>query len=158
MVTKVFTAALVAGAVAYGAYRLAGQDVRTESDESPAESTVGAIREADFQSQVIESGLPVGVDFYAPWCGPCRMLAPTLNQLAAAYDGKVRFVKVNVDRDAALAGKYGVQGVPTLLFFKGGKTVDSTVGLQSAEALRIRLDRLAASAPKGTNNSKEGRS
>ena len=105
---------------------------------------VKEIQEADFASEVIESDLPVLVDFFAPWCGPCKALAPALEDIAKKYDGRLKIVKVNVDDAQQLAGKYRIQGVPTLMSFKDGKIVDTIVGLTSLSALRARLDVVAA--------------
>lgn len=105
---------------------------------------VKEIREADFQKEVLESKLPVLVDFFAPWCGPCRALAPALEGIAKAYDGRLKVVKVNVDDATVLAAGYRIRGVPTLMFFKGGDVADTVVGLPSAGVLRAKLDAVAA--------------
>jgi thioredoxin 1 len=106
---------------------------------------VKEIQEADFQSEVLGSAVPVMVDFFAPWCGPCRMLAPALEGIAKTYDGRLKVVKVNVDDARQLAVKYGIRGVPTLMFFRDGELTDTVVGLPSAGALRAKLDAVAAS-------------
>ena len=100
------------------------------------------IAENEFDAEVIKATTPVVVDFYATWCGPCKMLAPIFDQQAAAFTGKIKFVKVNVDEASGLSKRFQVQGIPTLLFFKDGKQVDSSVGLLSADALRNRLQAL----------------
>ena len=81
-----------------------------------------------FEADVLESEIPVLVDFYADWCAPCRRLAPVIDELAEEYDGDLRFVKVNVDDNASLAVQFGIQSIPTLIFFKGGREVTKTVG------------------------------
>ena len=89
------------------------------------------ITDADWQSVVVENELPVLVDFWAPWCGPCRSLSSTIDELATQYDGKVEIVKYNVDENYEYSNKYGIRSVPTLLFFKGGnlvKTINGAVG------------------------------
>lgn len=85
--------------------------------------------DAAFENDVLKSELPVLVDFWATWCGPCRMIAPLVDELAQTYKGKLRVVKVNVDENQAVPAKYGIMGIPTLLFFKGGEMVESIVGV-----------------------------
>ncbi len=99
---------------------------------------------SSFERDVMQSQTPVVVDFYADWCGPCKMLAPHFAALADEYAGRVKFVKVNVDEDNELAARYGISGVPTLLFFKGGRLADSVVGLLPPQSLRQKLDEMAA--------------
>jgi len=106
---------------------------------------VEELQEADFQSEVLDSTMPVLVDFFAPWCGPCRALAPVLEGIAKTYAGRIKVAKVNVDEAQGLAAGYGIRGVPTLMFFKGGEAVDTVVGLPSASALRAKLEAVAAS-------------
>ncbi len=101
----------------------------------------------NFVAEALNSDVPVLVDFYAPWCGPCRMLAPVLEQLAGEFAGRVRFVKVNVDDTPELAQRYRITGVPTLMVFQGGKAVDTMVGFAGAGALRSRLEKVAQAAP-----------
>ena len=104
---------------------------------------VKQISETAFDSEVAKANLPVVVDFYAPWCGPCRTLAPRMEKLAEQYSGKIKFVKVNVDDATTLATQYKISGIPTLLFFHQGKMVDSMVGLPPAAQLQQRLETLA---------------
>jgi thioredoxin 1 len=104
---------------------------------------VSRIQESQFEAEVVQSTLPVVVDFYAPWCGPCKRLSPMLDELAGALTNKVKFVKINVDEATALAQRLEIQGLPTLMFFKSGKVVDSLVGLPSSDTLKMCLESLA---------------
>ncbi len=89
----------------------------------------------NFESEVKKDGAPILIDFWAEWCGPCRMVAPILEKLADELEGKVRVGKVNVDDESALAGRYGIQSIPTLLLFKGGKVVDQYIGATTRDVL-----------------------
>ena len=82
----------------------------------------------NFQSEVLESKIPVMVDFYADWCGPCKKMAPLVEKLAADYDGKFKIGKLNVDENQDIAGRYNVMSIPNFLFFKGGEVVDQIIG------------------------------
>ena len=86
------------------------------------------ITSQNFEQEVLKSDLPVLVDFWATWCGPCMMLAPIIEEIAKEYQGKVKVGKVNVDEQGPLAMQFGIQSIPTLLYFKGGKLVDSKIG------------------------------
>ena len=87
------------------------------------------VTDESFQAAVLESDIPVLVDFWAPWCGPCRALAPHLDTLADEFDGQVRIAKVNVDENMQYAAKFGVQGIPRMILFKGGQSVGDLTGL-----------------------------
>ena len=100
------------------------------------------VTDAEFESKVLQSTTPVIVDFWAPWCGPCKMIAPVLEKLAADYDGKVTVAKVNTDENPEWAMKYGVQGIPTLLFVKGGDVKDRIVGVVPAPVIKSKMDGL----------------
>ena len=99
-----------------------------------------------FEKTVVNSEIPVIVDFWAPWCGPCRMVAPILEKIAKEYEGKVLVAKVNVDENQQWAGKYGVQSIPTMLFVVGGKIVHSQIGALPENLLRSTLDQVMAVA------------
>ncbi len=98
------------------------------------------ITDAQFDQEVVQSATPVVVDFWAPWCAPCRMIAPTIESLSKELDGKVRFVKINVDENPLQASKFGVQGIPTLLFFRNGELIDTAVGAYPEPMLREKLE------------------
>lgn len=91
---------------------------------------------------IIESGKPVVVDFWAEWCGPCRMVAPIIDELAAEYAGKVEIGKMNVDEQVDAPNEYGIRNIPTILFFKDGKLVDKQVGATQKAALKAKIDAL----------------
>ncbi len=100
---------------------------------------VKEIQEAQFEQEVLKEELPVLVDFWAPWCGPCKMLGPVLEEVAAANDSRLKIVKVNVDENPDLAQKYEVMGIPAMFLFKGGQVVDSFTGAMSKQALNDKI-------------------
>jgi thioredoxin 1 len=101
------------------------------------------LTDANFQDEVINSDVPVLVDFWAVWCGPCRAIAPTIEELASEYQGKALVGKLDVDNNPNIASKYGVRSIPTLLFFKNGEVVDQLVGVAPKKMLADKLDALA---------------
>ena len=100
------------------------------------------VSDQSFESEVIKSTLPVLVDLWAPWCSPCRMVAPVVEKLAEKYNGKFKFCRLNVDENPKTAARYGVMSIPTLMFFKGGKAVDTVIGAVSEQALQPKIDAL----------------
>lgn len=106
--------------------------------------SVKVVTDASFDADVLKSDLPVLVDFWAEWCGPCKMLAPVLDELATEYAGKAKIAKVNIDDHQDLAGQFGIRSIPTLLIFKGGQVVEQSVGLKSKKDLKASLDRAIA--------------
>ena len=94
----------------------------------------------NFQAEVLESDKPVLVDFWAAWCGPCRMIAPTIEELAKDYDGKVKIGKLDVDNNQHVAMKYGIRSIPALLVFKNGKVIDQIIGAVSKTHISQKLD------------------
>ena len=107
------------------------------------------LTDANFQAEVLSSSQPVLVDFWAPWCGPCKVIAPVITEIATEYQGRVKVAKLDVDTAPALAQKYGVQAIPTLLFFKDGKVVDQSLGVVSKRELQGKLEKLLPAAPAG---------
>lgn len=99
------------------------------------------LTESNFDAEVLQSSVPVLVDFWAEWCGPCRMLAPTIDELAQEYSGKAKVGKVNVDQNSGLAEKYGIRSIPTIIIFKNGQVAEQTVGVQSKQALQGMLNK-----------------
>lgn len=98
------------------------------------------VSDQNFEQEVAKASVPVLVDFWAPWCGPCRMVAPVVEELAGEYDGKLKVGKANVDENPGLAGQHGVMAIPTLILFKEGKPVDRIVGYVPKAELKKKVD------------------
>lgn len=100
--------------------------------------------DADFAKEVLKSAIPVLVDFWAPWCGPCKSMLPVMEELGAAYEGKAKIVKMNVDENAETPAKYNVMSIPTFILFKDGKAVKNFVGVRSSEDMKKEIDAVMA--------------
>ena len=106
-----------------------------------ASENIFEFTDANFQSEVLESSMPVLVDFWASWCGPCKAIAPIIEEVAVEYQGKVKVGKVNVDENPATPSNYGVRGIPTLILFKDGEVFDQVVGALPKSQLQSMLDK-----------------
>ena len=105
------------------------------------EEKIKHINENEFQSEVLDKNSLILVDFWAPWCGPCKALAPTLESIANVYDGKISVVKVNIDENDSLASKFNIRGIPNLILFKGGEVLDQIVGAVPQEIIEKMLEK-----------------
>ncbi|MBM3833785.1 MAG: thioredoxin [Verrucomicrobia bacterium] len=106
-------------------------------------ANIVTLTESNFAQEVIQSPTPVLVDFWAEWCGPCKMIAPILDEIAGEYDGKLKIGKVNIDEQQKLATQHGIRAIPTLLLFKNGEVANQIVGLRSKRDLKANIDRVA---------------
>ena len=111
-----------------------------------ADNNIQAVNDGNFEAEVLTASgsKPVVVDFWAEWCRPCHMLAPTVAEIAHDYAGKIKVTKLNVDEAMNAAGRYNIRGIPTILVFKNGQVVEQTIGAKSKRDLKTSLDRVAA--------------
>jgi thioredoxin 1 len=116
-----------------------------------AGNAVFEVSDATFDQEVLRSEQPVLVDFWAVWCGPCKAIAPIVDDLATAYAGKLKVAKVDVDKNSATPSRYGIRGIPALLIFKGGKVADQIVGYAPREVIEEKLNRVLALSPASVN-------
>lgn len=139
----------VYGAVLGGfLYFVSGGNSSAGMNQSTA--NVKLIPPDQFETEVVQSPEPVVVDFFATWCGPCRMLSPTLDELAGSFTNRIKFVKVNYDDAAALVQQFDIQGIPTLLFFRNGRLENRLLGVPATDDLRARLQSFATNTPPAT--------
>jgi thioredoxin 1 len=110
-----------------------------EKGQTPM-SNATPLKSTEFENQVLKSDIPVLIDFWAVWCGPCKMIAPHIDAIAAEYEGKVKVMKVNIDEERDIADRYNIMSIPTLLFFKGGKVVEQVVGAMPKAAIVSKLE------------------
>jgi thioredoxin 1 len=104
------------------------------------------VNEANFEAEVLKSSQPVVVDFWAEWCGPCKMLGPVLDEIASEQTGRAKVAKINIDQNSALAEKFGIRSIPTLLYFVGGEVRKQTVGVVSKKTIVTTLESVALPA------------
>jgi thioredoxin 1 len=124
--------------------RESGADFENETGDrrlNKMSQFVSAVDDAGFEREVLQSDVPVVLDFWAEWCPPCRALAPTFEELAKQYEGRVRFLKLNVDENQQVPQRFGIKGIPTLVFFDGGREVERVVGASSKSALERIVDK-----------------
>lgn len=117
------------------------QDFVVNKDLISMSSSAAPVTDASFPTEVLESSVPVLVDFWAPWCGPCRMVAPVVDEIAEQYEGQIKVVKLNTDENPQVASQYGIRSIPTLMIFKDGQRVDMVVGAVPKTTLANTLEK-----------------
>ena len=122
-----------------------------KSTEKETKQDVPQVTDSSFDKDVLHSDIPVLVDFWAPWCGPCRMVAPVVSEIAQQYEGQVKVVKLNTDENPNTASKYGIRSIPTLMIFKGGQRVDMVVGAVPKTTLASTLEKHLSNEEKQTS-------
>ena len=134
---------------------VAGTGCDRDAQVSTAHATnIVLLSERNFQTEVIASAQPVLVDFWAPWCGPCRLIAPVLNELAVDFEGRAKIAKVNVDESSPLAQRFGIQAIPTLLIFSHGRVIDQVTGVVPKKDLAAKLEKVIVETKRsGAGNS-----
>lgn len=105
-------------------------------------SEVVHITDADFEKEILKSDIPAMVDFWADWCGPCKMVAPTIEELAEEFKGKIKIAKMNVDQNHNTPARFGIRSIPTMIFFKNGEVANVVIGAQPKEILKRELEKL----------------
>lgn len=121
-----------------------------------AGQSVLEVNDANFEQEVLQSEQPVLVDFWAAWCGPCKALAPTVDEIATQYAGKLKVAKLDVDRNQATPMRYGIRGIPALLLFKGGKVADQIVGYVPKETIEKSIARVVVETVQAPNYASKG--
>lgn len=101
------------------------------------------VTDTSFEEDVLNSDIPVLVDFWAPWCGPCRAMSPVIDELATEFDGQIKIAKMNVDENSGTPGKYGIRAIPTLILFKGGEVLDQSTGAVSKSSIKEMITKKA---------------
>lgn len=114
---------------------------RSFDDVCGSAATASAVTDATFEEEVLNSSVPVLVDFWAPWCGPCRMIAPLIDELATEYQGKMKAVKLNTDESPQVASQYGIRSIPTVMIFKDGEKLDTVIGAVPKKTLQDTLEK-----------------
>jgi len=152
-VSRLTTLIFIAGVAGWGLTAGCHKPDAAIPQEAEAKNVLTLTRD-NFQSEVLASPQPVLVDFWAAWCGPCRLIAPTVAELATEYAGRIKVGKVDVDAQPELAKQYGISAIPALMIFKDGKVVEQFIGVRSKSELKAALDRiLATTAPAAAPNS-----